>query len=343
MGLTKTLKSEEKMDSTIQNNGAGNAEGAPELINSKQGNSIFNRILIIFVINILALIVLSASVSGLIYARNVQKHDKQVKLEIIHSKFMSKVNEIKDQKITISIAGKDYVLNQADISSMLDNSKFSSNMLKVNQSSIFSYLTNLGNKAYVKPIEEIKLSHDDGSGIVLSKGTDGTQVDSSSFNQAAKNIEAALLNGESTTVKLNTTTLPFSISTSPTQYDKLIEANITTKRMYAYQNGELIKTFLIDAGAPITPTPIGTFKVLYKVPIMNMTGENLNGTTYFQPNVQWVLFFDTSGHSIHGNYWRPLSAFGNLNTSHGCIGVVNSDAEWIYDWAPKGTTIITHY
>jgi len=330
------------MDSAIQNDGASDIEGASDLDYSNEHNSILKKILIVLLINIFAIISLSASAGGLLYVRKVQKHEELVKSNIIHEIFLSKINYIESQNITISVAGKDYTLSKNDISSMLDSSKFASNILEVKNSSIFNYLTNLGNKIYIKPTDEIKLSHDDGSGIVLSKGANGTQVDSSSFDQAAKNIETALLNSESTNVKLDTTTLPFSISTSPTQYDKLIEADITTKRMYAYQNGELIKTFLIDAGAPDTPTPIGTFKVLYKVPIMNMTGENLNGTTYFQPNVQWILFFDTSGHSIHGNYWRPLSAFGNLNTSHGCIGVVNSEAEWIYDWAPKGTTIITH-
>jgi lipoprotein-anchoring transpeptidase ErfK/SrfK len=72
-----------------------------------------------------------------------------------------------------------------------------------------------------------------------------------------------------------------------------------------------------------------------------MTGYNTNGTTYYQPNVQWVNYFYQAD-AVHGNYWRPLSYFGNINSSHGCVGVVNSDAEWIYNWAPIGTTVIVH-
>jgi lipoprotein-anchoring transpeptidase ErfK/SrfK len=111
--------------------------------------------------------------------------------------------------------------------------------------------------------------------------------------------------------------------------------------MYAYQNGQLVNTFLVTAGAPATPTPIGQFKIFAKYPVQNMTGYNTNGTTYYQPNVQWVNYFYQAD-AVHGNYWRPLSYFGNINSSHGCVGVVNSDAEWIYNWAPIGTTVIVH-
>ena len=53
------------------------------------------------------------------------------------------------------------------------------------------------------------------------------------------------------------------------------------------------------------------------------------------------VFFH-GGYAIHGNYWRPASYFGNINSSHGCIGINVDDAAWIYDWAPIGTSIITH-
>jgi lipoprotein-anchoring transpeptidase ErfK/SrfK len=107
--------------------------------------------------------------------------------------------------------------------------------------------------------------------------------------------------------------------------------------LYAYQNGQLVNTFLITAGAPATPTPIGEFHIWDKVALQTMTGPG-----YVQPRVPWINYFDHSGDAVHGNYWRPSSVFGNVNTSHGCVGVQVDQAEWIYNWAPIGTTVITH-
>lgn len=72
-----------------------------------------------------------------------------------------------------------------------------------------------------------------------------------------------------------------------------------------------------------------------------MSGYNVNGTKYFQPKVPYVNYFDGAD-AIHGNYWRPPSWFGNINSSHGCVGLQVSDSEWIYNWAPIGTTVIVH-
>jgi lipoprotein-anchoring transpeptidase ErfK/SrfK len=112
--------------------------------------------------------------------------------------------------------------------------------------------------------------------------------------------------------------------------------------MYAYANGQLANTFLVTAGAPATPTPIGEFHIWEKVAVQNMSGYNPDGSKYSQPSVPWINYFDHSGDAVHGNYWRPASYFGSINSSHGCVGVQVPEAEWIYNWAPIGTTVITH-
>src|SRR5262249_54227373 len=124
-------------------------------------------------------------------------------------------------------------------------------------------------------------------------------------------------------------------------YSKWIEENVTEKKMYVYEKTKLIKTFFTSSGAPATPTVLGQYKIQRKYVQQDMEGQNADGTDYFQPNVPWVNYF-YGGYAIHGNYWRPLSWFGNVNSSHGCIGVSVADGKWIYDWAPVGTPIIIH-
>ncbi|MEK7059829.1 MAG: L,D-transpeptidase, partial [Patescibacteria group bacterium] len=73
----------------------------------------------------------------------------------------------------------------------------------------------------------------------------------------------------------------------------------------------------------------------------DMRGNNVDGSRYFQPHVRWINYF-YKDYAIHGNYWRPLSYFGNINSSHGCVSLVDGEAEWIYAWASIGTPVIVH-
>ena len=66
------------------------------------------------------------------------------------------------------------------------------------------------------------------------------------------------------------------------------------------------------------------------------------GPGYVEPNVPWINYFDHSSDAVHGNYWRSASTFGNVNTSHGCVGLPVNEAEWVYNWAPIGTAVINH-
>jgi lipoprotein-anchoring transpeptidase ErfK/SrfK len=139
-----------------------------------------------------------------------------------------------------------------------------------------------------------------------------------------------------------TETQPFA-SVTPTAFSKLIEVNVVTKQMYLYDNGNLTKTYPISAGAPVTPTPIGQFKIYQKLAVQDMKGFNADGTKYLQPHVHWINYFLPGGYAVHGNYWRPLSWFGAVNSSHGCVSLPDDQAKEVYDWAPLGTTVITHY
>jgi lipoprotein-anchoring transpeptidase ErfK/SrfK len=83
------------------------------------------------------------------------------------------------------------------------------------------------------------------------------------------------------------------------------------------------------------------FHVYAKFTVQDMRGTNPNGTPYFQPKVPWVSYF-YQGSAVHGVYWHPLSWFGVNNSSHGCVGLPVDQAQWVFNWAPIGTTVITH-
>ena len=187
-------------------------------------------------------------------------------------------------------------------------------------------------------IDQLTLTHEDGTSRILTAGRNGTSLTDTS--QFTKQIADSVLGAKGMQMNVPLQTVPFHALTQA-NFDKLIEVDVTTKRMYMYHGGTIERTFLISAGAPVTPTPLGQFKISSKLTRQDMRGFNANGTKYFQPNVQWINYF-SGGNAIHGNYWRPLSWFGNINSSHGCVSLPNDEAHWVYEWAPIGTTIVTH-
>ena len=112
---------------------------------------------------------------------------------------------------------------------------------------------------------------------------------------------------------------------------KQIVVVLSQQRLFAFEDGNLLQTFLVSTGLPGTPTVQGSFSIYDKVPAQRMWGPG-----YDLPNVQWVMYFYRD-YSLHGAYWH--NNFGQP-MSHGCVNMRNEDAKWLYDWAPEGTSVM---
>lgn len=129
---------------------------------------------------------------------------------------------------------------------------------------------------------------------------------------------------------------------------KLIEVNLSTQMLTAYEYGNVMLQTNISSGIPGDPTggsgiptttPTGKFSILDKVPAKHMGysyfGETSTGNVladvdnYVLPGVPWSQFFTPQGHAFHGTYWHE-----NFGTpmSHGCINMRNSEANWLFRW-----------
>ena len=121
--------------------------------------------------------------------------------------------------------------------------------------------------------------------------------------------------------------------------EKWIDINLSNKTVTAYEGATVVHgpVSIVD-GAPATPTVTGTYHIYLKHRMQTMQGENADGSTYVTEDVPWVSYF-YSGYAFHGAPWR--SSFG-YSGSHGCINMPVSEAEWIYNWAEEGTTVVSH-
>ncbi len=88
-------------------------------------------------------------------------------------------------------------------------------------------------------------------------------------------------------------------------------------------------------------TPIGEFRILYRVYDETMTSASIGAEEYYVlEHVKFTQYFTTEGHALHLNYWRPDPVFGNERTSHGCVGMRYSDAEFFWNFAEYGTRVV---
>ena len=112
-----------------------------------------------------------------------------------------------------------------------------------------------------------------------------------------------------------------------------IDIDISSQTLTAYDGNTPVFNTLVSTGLAF-PTPVGTYKILYKLQSQRMTGPG-----YDLPNVPWVMYFTNRGHAIHGAYWH--NNFGHP-MSHGCVNMRPSEAQWLYDFTPNGTTVVVH-
>ncbi|NDJ76171.1 MAG: L,D-transpeptidase family protein [Chloroflexi bacterium] len=127
--------------------------------------------------------------------------------------------------------------------------------------------------------------------------------------------------------------LPDSDRTGEVAARKEIVVNLTTQRVYAYENGRLVRSILSSTGQTLTPTVEGSFEIYLKLEIQDMSGPG-----YYVPDVPYVMYFYTD-YSFHGVYWHDN--FGQP-MSHGCVNLPTPEARWLYDWADIGTPVLVY-
>lgn len=123
-----------------------------------------------------------------------------------------------------------------------------------------------------------------------------------------------------------------SIPTPDISVGKEIIVVIHSQKTYAFEDGKLLKTFVVSTGIARYPTVIGHYDIYIKLRYTNMTGPGYN-----LPNVPYTMYF-YQGYGLHGTYWHH-----NFGTpmSHGCVNLETGDAEWLYNWAKVGTVVWT--
>jgi lipoprotein-anchoring transpeptidase ErfK/SrfK len=138
---------------------------------------------------------------------------------------------------------------------------------------------------------------------------------------------------------------PEGVSFAPDEH--WIAINLTTQRATAFVGAQPVHLALVTTGAPGWETPVGDFRIYMR--IENETMDSLtigipreDSWGYYLENVYFTQYF-VGGIALHYNYWRADSYFGNVASSHGCVGMRYDDAKFFWDFATTGTRVVVHY
>lgn len=266
-----------------------------------------------------------------------------INLTVTSSKFQTWMQNYLGQSATINLGSYTVNIDPSILKSWLQitaNASKTDYFIHIKGATIPTSIEDYAKSFEKSPRDQVVAIRDDGSSEIAVGGRNGLQLSKpSTISNQTQDLAKNLFSNKGFNINAPLVSVPFQ-STTPAAFNKLIVADTNSKKMYVYENGQIVKTYLISAGAPSTPTPIGEFHIYSKLTVQDMKGFNLNGTPYFQPHVHWINYF-SGADAIHGVYWHPLDWFGVHNSSHGCVGLTEENAQWIFDWAPIGTTVIT--
>ncbi|MGW2639140.1 Ig-like domain-containing protein [Streptomyces sp. NPDC001348] len=158
--------------------------------------------------------------------------------------------------------------------------------------------------------------------------------------------------GSTVTVRLNLhgvrKTVTFKIGRS-----QISTVDASTKTMTVVRDGRAIRTIPISSGSPEHPTYNGQMVISEKFRHIHMNGATVglmkdSKPAYDIQDVPHAMRLTSSGTFIHGNYWGADSVFGNVNTSHGCVGLKDvrgggdgrQPAAWFFDHSLVGDVVI---
>jgi hypothetical protein len=120
---------------------------------------------------------------------------------------------------------------------------------------------------------------------------------------------------------------------------KRIDVDLDTQTMKALLGGKEMFAFNCVTGDKLHQTEPGTFRIIRKSP--------KHVSHKYKVPMHWALFFTQDGKALHQYHGiMPLAMVRMLKESvsdylgsHGCVRLVEADAQALYEWAPLGTLV----
>jgi len=114
-------------------------------------------------------------------------------------------------------------------------------------------------------------------------------------------------------------------------FNKLFIMDKTLQAFAAYEYGELVRWGIINTGNPEeTPTPYGRYNFNWQ--------EEMRISSESPPDEDWEMYWVMNFHVAKGMHVHQYEMPTGGPMSHGCVRLVDADAEWLYHWGDTWTT-----
>ncbi len=113
-------------------------------------------------------------------------------------------------------------------------------------------------------------------------------------------------------------------------FPKLFIIEKSLQAFAAYEHGQLARWGIVNTGSAESQTPNGRYnfnwKTEYRVSSLSPVGE------------PWEMYWVFNFHLARGIHTHQYAMPTGGPTSHGCVRLIDADAEWVYNWADPWRT-----
>jgi lipoprotein-anchoring transpeptidase ErfK/SrfK len=119
-----------------------------------------------------------------------------------------------------------------------------------------------------------------------------------------------------------------------------VVVSIPDRKLALLENDRIVSIYTVAVGAPVSPTPSGTFSIVNRVtnPTYYTRGKVVSPGPRNPIGTRW-LGLSAKGYGIHGTD-KPRSI--GFAKSHGCIRLRNEDVERLFDRLRAGDVVQLH-
>lgn len=216
---------------------------------------------------------------------------------------------------------------------------------KIDAAAVKKYLATVAAKIDVKPITR-RINVQNGRQQELQAGANGTAMDQDSL---ASQIATSVMSAKTVTAEAPMKSVSFQTQYNNSvalPYAKYIEINLSTQRLWAYQDHNVVYESPLTSGATGAgfPTITGQFAIQAKERDRYLNGRNLGPGYNYNVFVHYWMPF-SGNYGLHDASWRHGSFGGSdyyYGGSHGCVNLPDATAAWLFGWSEVGTPVWVH-
>lgn len=139
---------------------------------------------------------------------------------------------------------------------------------------------------------------------------------------------------------------------------QVLVVSLVEQTLRYYNNGKLVRSFLIVSGQYDKPSPPGFWNIYVRLHPTQFKSSEPPGSAFWYPPtpIQYAMEYHSGGYFFHDSWWRGVYGPGtnfphsdpsgttqfNGNGSHGCINMDPNDVAWLYTQIPWGTPVILY-